>query len=52
MDAMADTWLTQNESTEDWMRDERVEGGVVAALEEGRWVELRRVMGQLLVWPQ
>lgn len=32
MDAMADTWLTRNESTEDWMRDERVEGGVVAAV--------------------
>lgn len=28
MDAMADEQPTQNESTEDWMRNERMEGGV------------------------
>lgn len=28
MDAVADEQPTQNESTEDWMRNERMEGGV------------------------
>lgn len=48
MDAMADEQPTQNESTENWMRNERMEGGVSVELQEGGWVEFRRVMGQLL----
>lgn len=49
MDAVADVQPTWNESTEDWMRNERMEGGVGR---KGGWVEFRGVMGQLLVWWQ
>lgn len=55
MDAVADEQQTQNESTEDWMRHERMDrgrGGEGMGGEGGRgggWVEFRRVMGQLLV---
>lgn len=39
MDSMADEQPTQNESTEDWMRNERAEGGVVVERQEkgGGW---------------
>lgn len=39
MDAMAEVQLTQDESTEDWMRNERMEGGVRAEQQEegGGW---------------
>lgn len=38
MDAMADVQLTLNESTEDWMRNDRMEGGGGAVRLEGWWV--------------
>lgn len=41
MDAVADEQQTQNESTEDWMRHERMDrgrGGEGRGGREGRWV--------------
>lgn len=48
MDAVADE---QNKSPEDWMGNERMEGGGSAwsGRKKGGWVEFMRVRGQLLV---